>query len=125
MQNKPFTDINYVNWEKYVNNGIILLDFWAEWCTACMAQDEAYQEIAEKYSGKIVLGKIHVGDNRFLADKFGVRNIPFLILMNNGKEISRMSGIENRNALERLIEKEIAKNQGTFRSKTFKDNTTN
>ncbi len=77
MQNKPFTDINYVNWEKYVNNGIILLDFWAEWCTACMAQDEAYQEIAEKYSGKIVLGKIHVGDNRFLADKFGVRNIPF------------------------------------------------
>jgi thioredoxin 1 len=110
MNEGKHININFVNWEDHVNKGIVLLDFWAEWCTACVAQDEIYREIAAKYAGDITVGKIHVGDNRFLAEKFGVRNIPFIILMNDGKEVARMNGIENKYALESIIEREIDKN---------------
>ena len=107
MKTGTFININFVNWEEHVNSGFILLDFWAEWCSACMAQDRLYEELAEKYSGKLKIGKVHVGDNRVLSDKFGVRNVPFLILMNNGKEIARMPGIESKEYLVGLIEKEV------------------
>ena len=106
MKTGSFININFVNWEEHVNDGLILLDFWAEWCSACMAQDKIYEELAEKYE-KLRVGKIHVGDNRVLSDKFGVRNVPFLILMNYREEIARMPGIESKEYLEGLIEKEL------------------
>lgn len=109
MKEGNFININFVNWEDHVNDGLLLLDFWAEWCSACIAQDKIYEELAEKYAGKLKVGKVHVGDNRVLSDKFGVRNVPFLILMKNGKEITRMPGIESREYLEGLIEKEREK----------------
>lgn len=109
MKEVNFININFVNWEDHINDGLILLDFWAEWCSACVAQDKIYEELAEKYDGKLRVGKIHVGDNRVLSDKFGVRNVPFLILMKNGKEIVRMPGIESKDYLEGLIEKEVEK----------------
>jgi len=107
MKKEAFVNINFVNWEEHVNSGLVLLDFWAEWCSACMAQDKYYEELAEKYAGKLKVGKIHVGDNRFLSDKFGVRNIPYIILMKEGKEIARMPGVESKESLEGMIEKEI------------------
>ena len=107
MEKGTFININFVNWEEHVNGGLLLLDFWAEWCSACMAQDKYYEELAEKYAGRLKVGKIHVGDNRFLADKFGVRNIPYIILMKEGKEITRMPGVESKEHLEALIKKEI------------------
>lgn len=107
MKEEYFTNINFVNWEDHINDGFLLLDFWAEWCSACVAQDKIYEVLAQKYSGKLKIGKIHVGDNRMLSDKFGIMNIPYLILMKNGKEVARMQGIESREYLEGLIEKEL------------------
>jgi len=107
MKEGNFININFVNWEDHINDGLILLDFWAEWCSACVAQDKIYEELAEKYVGKLKVCKVHVGDNRVLSDKFGVRNVPFLILINNGIEIARMPGIESKEYLEGLIEKEV------------------
>lgn len=107
MKNSKFITINFVNWESHINEGLILLDFWAEWCSSCMAQDKIYEELADKYSGKLKIGKIHVGDNRVLSDKFGVRNVPYLILLKNGREIARMPGIESKQYLFGIIDKEI------------------
>ena len=108
MKSDSFININFVNWEDHIKDGLILLDFWAEWCSACIAQDRFYEELAEKYEGKLKIGKIHVGDNRVLSDKFAVRNIPFLILMKDGKEIARVPGIESKEYLEGMIEREIS-----------------
>jgi|AntAceMinimDraft_8_1070364.scaffolds.fasta_scaffold00041_50 thioredoxin 1 len=107
MTKSTFININFINWEQYVNDGLILLDFWAPWCTACIAQDKIYNEIAQMFPSKLRIGKIDVSDNRVLADKFGVRNIPFLILINKGKQILQMPGIESKEYLISRIKKNI------------------
>jgi len=107
MTKSTFININFINWEQYVNDGLILLDFWAPWCTACIAQDKIYNEIAQMFPSKLRIGKVDVSDNRVLADKFGVRNIPFLILINKGKQILQMTGIESKEYLISQIKKNI------------------
>ena len=107
MVNGTFKNINYLNWEKETSKGLVLLDFWAEWCSACVAQDKICKEIKEKFGDKIKIGKVHVGDNRVLADKFGVRNIPYLILLKDGKQILQLPGILSKEYLFSQIEKNI------------------
>ena len=105
--NEEFTAVNFLNWEKETQQGLVLLDFWADWCTACTTQDKIYQEIAQKYDGKIKVAKIDVNDNRVLANQFGVRNIPFLILLKEGKVVLQMPGIQSKEYLFSQIEKQI------------------
>ncbi len=107
MGKNTFININFVNWEQHVNTGLILLDFWAPWCTACIAQDKIYDEIASMFPDSLQIGKIDVNDNRVLSDKFGVRNIPFLILMKDGKQVMQMPGIESKEYLISQIKKHL------------------
>ncbi|HDO06706.1 MAG TPA: thioredoxin [Bacteroidetes bacterium] len=102
-----FVNINFVNWEARLNSGLWLVDFWAEWCTACQVQDKVYEELAGLFGDKLNIGKINVSDNRLLADRFGVRNIPFLILMKEGKVIMQMPGVQNKSYLINQIKKQL------------------
>lgn len=105
--NERFVDINFVNWKHHLTKGLWLVDFWAEWCTACLAQDHIYQEISELFGDKISVGKIDVNDNRLLSEQFGVRNIPFLILMKNGEVMAQMPGVQSKEYLINQIKKQI------------------
>ncbi len=102
-----FVNINFVNWETRLNSGLWLVDFWAGWCTACIAQDKVYAELFELFGDKLRIGKINVSDNRLLADRFGVRNIPFLILMKEGKITTQMPGIQSKSYLINQIKKQF------------------
>ncbi len=105
--NEVFVTVNFLNWEAETQHGLVLLDFWADWCTACIAQDKVYRELAEKFANQIKIAKIDVNDNRVLADRFGVRNIPFLILLKDGKKVLQMPGIQSKEYLISQIEKQI------------------
>lgn len=107
MNQPVFIDINFVNWENYLKEGLILVDFWAEWCTACTAQDKIYSEIAEELKGQLRIGKINVNDNRMLAEQFGVRNIPYLMLLKDGKPVMQMPGIQSKPYLISQIKKHL------------------
>ena len=107
MKNPAFIEINFMNWEKHLKTGVILVDFWADWCTACVAQDKIYEAIADEFDGNLRIGKVDVSDNRILADKFGVRNIPFLILLKEGKPMMKMLGIQSKTYLINQIKNHI------------------
>ena len=63
----------------------VLLDFWATWCGPCQMLSPVVSEIAEKYAGKIKVGKVNVDDQPELANDFRVESIPMLVLMKDGK----------------------------------------
>ncbi len=107
MKNISIININFLNWEKETLVGLVLLDFWAPWCTACKAQDKEYNEVSKLFESVLKVGKIDISENRFLAERFGVKNIPFLILLKDGEKVFHMSGIENKDYLISQINKYI------------------
>lgn len=99
--------LNYPNFDEVVNNSFILVDFWAEWCQPCKVMDPFLSDIANEFGGKLKTGKVNVDDNRSLAAKFGVMNIPTLILFKNGERLEHITGLQPKERIIRLINKYI------------------
>jgi len=83
----------------------VVVDFWANWCAPCHAMTPILRTLSEKFEHRITFAKVDVQNSRDLAQQFGVRNIPTLILFRNGKEWDRLSGVRNRSELTKLFEK--------------------
>lgn len=99
--------LNFPNFDEVVDNSFILIDFWAEWCQPCKVMDPILSDIASDFSGRLKIGKVNVDDNRALAAKFGVMNIPTLILFKNGKRLEQITGLHPKERIIGLINKYI------------------
>ena len=80
----------------------VVVDFWAEWCAPCKKIEQVLDELAEELSGKVKLGKVNVDvdENKFLVDKFEIRSIPTLLVLNHGEVQCRIVGAQNKNELQ-------------------------
>lgn len=99
--------LNYPNFDQVVNQSYILVDFWAEWCGPCKAQDPILEELASELDGKALIGKVNVDDNRTLATRFGISSIPTLILFKDGKRIHQFVGAQSKERLLHFINKNL------------------
>ncbi len=70
----------------------VLIDFWAEWCGPCRLVGPHVEALSKEYEGKAVVGKVNVDQYGSLAAKFGVRNIPTLIVLKNGEVVEKVVG---------------------------------
>ncbi len=81
----------------------VLLDFWAPWCAPCKMIAPAIEEIANEYAGKLKAGKLNVDQSPATATKFGVMNIPTLILFNKGEEVERIVGVTSKGEIAKKL----------------------
>ena len=79
--------------DKAVSNGIAMVDFWASWCGPCKMLSPVIEDLADKYEGKALVGKVNVDDEPNLAMRFGVMSIPTVIFLKDGKEFDRKVGV--------------------------------
>jgi thioredoxin 1 len=80
----------------------VLIDFYADWCGPCRMLGPVLDEIANE-KNDIAIGKVNVDNDRELANSFGIRSIPTMIIFKNGVEVDRMVGFFNKdNILARL-----------------------
>ena len=84
--------INYTNAEIIDNSPLVLVSFWATWCSACKVQNKMLEGM-DQLPTNLLLASIDVGENRFLAQKYSVANIPDLLLFKKGKAIHRFGGL--------------------------------
>nr|WP_277254252.1 thioredoxin [Neptunomonas phycophila] len=75
----------------------VLVDFWAEWCGPCRMLGPIIEEVSKDYDGKAVVGKLDVDSNQEFAAKFGVRNIPTVLVFKNGELVNRQVGVSPKN----------------------------
>ena len=71
---------------------LAMVDFWASWCGPCMALSPVIESLAEKYEGKVLIGKVNVDEERELAIRYGVMSIPTVVFLKNGREFDRKVG---------------------------------
>jgi len=84
---------------------LVLVDFWAAWCAPCRMIAPTVAAVAEKYAHDAGVVKVNVDDNPSLAQRYGIKGIPTLILFKDGKEQERIVGATSQDTLSRLIEK--------------------
>ena len=75
----------------------VMVDFWAEWCGPCRMLGPIIEEVSKDYDGKAVVGKLDVDSNQEFAAKFGVRNIPTVLVFKNGELVNRQVGVSPKN----------------------------
>jgi thioredoxin 1 len=82
----------------------VLVDFWAAWCGPCRMVGPVIEEIAGEYEGKAIVGKVDVDANQEFAAKFGVRNIPTVLMFKNGEVVGRQVGVSPKNVYTEAID---------------------
>jgi thioredoxin len=82
----------------------VLVDFWATWCGPCRMLGPVIEEIATEYEGRVVVGKVDVDSNQEYAAKYGVRNIPTILVFQNGEVVGRQVGVAPKNTYTEALD---------------------
>jgi thioredoxin 1 len=98
-------EINDLNFDTEVLTAQVpfLLDFSAVWCGPCKALAPVVEKVADEYRGKVKVGKLDIDDSPGVASKFGIRGVPTVVVLKDGKESGRHVGMTNKETLLKLL----------------------
>ncbi|AQT05026.1 thioredoxin TrxA [Acetobacter persici] len=85
-------------------SGLVLVDFWAEWCGPCKMIGPALEELGKDFAGKLTVAKINIDDNPVSPNTYGVRSIPTLMLVKNGQVLDTKVGALPKSQLKAWVE---------------------
>jgi putative thioredoxin len=83
----------------------VLIDFWADWCGPCKTLMPILEKLATEYAGAFLLAKVNADEQQMIAQQFGVRSLPTVMLMQNGQPVDGFAGAQPETAVRELLEK--------------------
>ncbi|PLT31460.1 thioredoxin [Peribacillus deserti] len=92
---------------KEIEEGLVLVDFWAPWCGPCKMVAPVLEEIDGEMGDKVKIAKLNVDENAGTTGKFGVMSIPTLILFKDGVAVDKVIGFHPKEALTEIISKHM------------------
>lgn len=98
-------ELNESNFSKETEKGVILVDFFAQWCGPCKILAPILEELSEEMKDHASFGKIDIDKQVKLASTYQVTSIPTLVLFKDGKEVDRIVGLKDAKALKEFIKK--------------------
>ena len=91
----------------------VLIDFWAPWCGPCRIVEPGVELMSRELAGKLKVAKVNTDEEPALSERFEVRGIPMLVIMDRGKEVDRMTGALNPNALRSWVQGRLGSPKGS------------
>ena len=93
--------------DSFSRKGLVLIDFYADWCMPCVMMAPVLEETANKFKGKIMIGKINVEESPDVAQKFGVSSLPTIIILKEGEVIDKFMGAISEEELEEKLKEHL------------------
>jgi thioredoxin 1 len=105
MANQNVVEFTVANFEAEVlkSDKPVLVDFWAEWCPPCRALGPTIDKLADQYLGKVKIGKVDTDSNQDLAARYGIANIPTILLFKGGEVVHVFRGARKKEEFEELL----------------------
>jgi thioredoxin 1 len=97
--------LNEQNFNEEIASGVVLVDFWAEWCGPCQMMLPILEELSTRMEGKAKIAKVNVDENPSLAAQFRVMSIPTLIVFKDGQPVEQLIGVQQADQLEAVLNK--------------------
>ncbi len=97
---KHLTDANF---GKETQAGVTLVDFHANWCGPCRMLAPVLEQVAVDIQGKAAIGKVDIDTEQKTAAQFQITSVPTMILFKDGKEVKRLVGLRNAEAIKEMI----------------------
>ena len=88
--------------------GITMIDFTARWCGPCKVMEPVLAALATEYAGRVRLAAVDVNDEPVLAEQYGVRSMPTLVVLRDGREVGRVIGSRPRAFVAGVIDRALA-----------------
>jgi thioredoxin 1 len=81
----------------------VFLDFWADWCGPCKMLGPTFERLAEKFGEQVTFAKVNVDELPDIANKFSIRSIPTLILLQGGNVVEKLVGLRSEQELAQVL----------------------
>jgi len=107
--NDKVPELNAGEFDNFIGEGNVLIDFFAEWCMPCVMMGPIVDDLSEKFKGKVKFGKVNIDGNQELAQKFNVASIPNFILFKDGKQIHQFMGSTSAENFEEKLNEFLKK----------------
>lgn len=92
------------SFQDIINQNVpVLVDFKADWCQPCKMMTPILKQVKQNFHDQIKIIKIDIDKNPAIAQKFGIRSVPTLVLFKNGKEVWKQSGVLQSNQINSII----------------------
>ena len=101
------SEIKVLTTETYaeeIANGVVVVDFYADWCGPCKMMAPVFEETALEYSGKVTFAKLNIDENRQIALANKVMSIPTLLFFKDGEQVDRVVGMIDKPTLVQKLE---------------------
>lgn len=105
--NNQVKQLTTENFDKEVlqNPGTVLVDFWAAWCGPCRALGPVIDELANELGDRVTVAKLNVDEHSEIAQHFGIRSIPNVLIFHDGQIVETISGVQSKQAYLAAIER--------------------
>jgi thioredoxin 1 len=104
--NKNIFVVGDADWNAEVlqTSGLVLVDFWAEWCPPCRKLTPVIEALADEFAGRVKVVKLNVDEAPEVAGRYGITSIPTLLLFRGGQVVDQHVGFRPRDELKSILE---------------------